>query len=59
MTDKSGLEDEEKHIIIKAMQALHNLKYISDVAVIGNENKELLRILIEEVVKIREILGDR
>lgn len=59
MTDKSGLEDEEKHIIVKAMQALHNLKYISDLAIISQTNSDQLKVLIEEVVKIREALDER
>lgn len=50
------LEYEEKWIILQAMKCLHNLKYISDLAIISDKNQKLLEKLIEEVVLIREAL---
>lgn len=50
------LEYEEKWIILQALKCLHNLKYISDLAIISDKNQKLLEQLIEEVVKIREAL---
>lgn len=53
----SMLDEEERYIIVKAMQCLHNLRYISDIAIISQKNSELLEMLIEEVVKVRETMN--
>jgi hypothetical protein len=52
------LEEEEKWIIISALKCLHNLKYMADLTIINQKNSELLQVLIEEVVKIREALHE-
>lgn len=60
MNDETpDLTDDEKWIILKAIQCLHNLKYIPDLVVVGQKNNDLLEILVEEVVKIREALHDK
>jgi len=53
------LETEEKYIVLKALQALHNLKYVADLAIMGQKNTDMLEMLIEEVVKIRKALNER
>lgn len=53
MSDEE-LTDIEKDIVIKSLRCLHHLKYIGDLAIMFNENKGALDILVEEVTKIRE-----
>jgi hypothetical protein len=57
--DNDTLDHDEKWIVLAAIKCLHNLKYISDLAIIGQKNSDLLEQLIEEVVKIREALHGR
>jgi hypothetical protein len=59
MDEEAELNIEEKWIIIKSLQCLHNLKYLADLAIINQKNSDLIQILIEEVVKIRESLHDK
>ncbi len=59
MSDKSGLEDDEKHIIIAALKCLHQLKYIGEVAISLKEQQKQLGMLIEEIHKIRATLENR
>lgn len=56
--NSSELNIDEKWIIIRSLQALHHLKYVSDLAIISQKNSEMLKMLIEEVVKIREALHE-
>lgn len=53
MTDKSGLETDEKEIIIAALKCLHQLKYIANVAIEMKEQNVMLKQLVEEIVKVR------
>lgn len=50
----SELTDEELHIVISAMRAMHQLKYIADIAVALKENNKLLEVLINEIMVIRD-----
>jgi hypothetical protein len=54
--DDQDLTTDEKYIVLSAIKCLHNLKYIADIAIRCRENGEMLKILIEEIVKIREAL---
>lgn len=48
------LTDEEHAIVLGAIKCLHQLKYISDIAILIKDNNALLEELIEEVAKVRE-----
>lgn len=50
----SELTEEECRIILGALKCLHNLKYISDIAVALQDNALLLEAIIEEVALLRE-----
>ena len=55
--DEPILEEEEKYIILQAIKALHQLKYIADIAILMQENKDLMVDLIEEIVAIRQMIN--
>lgn len=54
--DDQELQPDEKYIVLCAIKCLHNLKYIADLAISSKKNEEMMQILIEEIVKIREAL---